>query len=313
MKFDTAFNLLKTFQTDSAYSSAAGIKINVDQSGSVYLLGSGNSYVSFGDTTIYIWNEGYFLAKFSNDLGLDWAKVLTETFMDGMYQRYILFDQSQNLLMLHMTGGGGGSLNELEVNKFNSAGIQLSNKIVPVRWSGYMDVDSLDNVWVSGYYSDFVGPSYFSIVKVTPLNIIDTVFFDPMIGHRIKGLAVKGPDDFYIIGNCMAGNYLGDYTCSPQESVFLAHYGPVATNIEPIAQIEEFQISPNPSCGIFTIDLKKTTEMKICVYDVLGNCVYTSILNNNNQEINLSDQSKGVYFIKGSTGEKRIVKKIIVN
>lgn len=73
-------------------------------------------------------------------------------------------------------------------------------------------------------------------------------------------------------------------------------------------------IFPNPSSGIFTINVKNTiVETKICVYDLLGNCVFNKVSNKSNkQEIDLTNQLKGIYFMEIISEEQRTVKKIIV-
>ena len=86
------------------------------------------------------------------------------------------------------------------------------------------------------------------------------------------------------------------------------------TNIPNPRNDIEIEIYPNPSSGIFTINLKnKTVESKICVYDVLGNCVLDKVsVKNSSQEIDLSGQPKGIYFMEIVSGGERAVKKIIL-
>ncbi len=74
------------------------------------------------------------------------------------------------------------------------------------------------------------------------------------------------------------------------------------------------QISPNPSSGIFTIHKSfKNINTKICVYDLLGNCVFEKTgIKNDDEKIDLSANAKGIYFVKMQTGEKMFNQKIIV-
>ncbi len=75
-----------------------------------------------------------------------------------------------------------------------------------------------------------------------------------------------------------------------------------------------FIIYPNPSSGIFTINFKnKTVETEICIHDVLGNCVLNKVsVKNSNQEIDLSSQPKGIYFLEIVSDNERAVKKIVL-
>ena len=76
----------------------------------------------------------------------------------------------------------------------------------------------------------------------------------------------------------------------------------------------EMIIYPNPSSGIFTVNLKnKTVETKICVHDVLGNCVLDKVaVKNTNQEIDLSSKPKGIYFLEIVSDGERAMKKIVL-
>jgi len=83
---------------------------------------------------------------------------------------------------------------------------------------------------------------------------------------------------------------------------------PVVTDIKEQNTETNVSIFPNPSTGIFAIE----TEMKeftISVYDAIGNIVYEV---KNEKTIDISSQAKGIYFIKISSGDKTISKKIVV-
>ncbi len=90
----------------------------------------------------------------------------------------------------------------------------------------------------------------------------------------------------------------------------------VSTNTtSPIAHLKpEISISPNPSTGIFTVhSYYKETNTKICIYDLLGNCVFDkSISKNTNEQIDLSSITKGIYFVKLQTPTGMETRKIII-
>ena len=66
-----------------------------------------------------------------------------------------------------------------------------------------------------------------------------------------------------------------------------------------IADKSNVTVYPNPSHGIFNFDLTNTkVNCQIRVYNILGEEVYTSTINSGKAAINLSNQSKGVYFYK---------------
>ena len=79
----------------------------------------------------------------------------------------------------------------------------------------------------------------------------------------------------------------------------------------------EFNVYPNPSNGVFTIELNniKVDDYRILVTNVLGQEVYVSTKEVSifiSEKIDLSDLSKGVYMLEVSNSESTITEKIIV-
>jgi len=73
------------------------------------------------------------------------------------------------------------------------------------------------------------------------------------------------------------------------------------TGINEITNNNNFTIYPNPSSGSFTIQTNNASifqNSEIKVYDLPGRLIYSKKLNNNKTEIDLSNQSKGIYFVK---------------
>jgi hypothetical protein len=78
--------------------------------------------------------------------------------------------------------------------------------------------------------------------------------------------------------------------------------------------VESLLIYPNPSTALFNIQLKGKNISKLCVYDLLGNCIYTKPVNNTEeQQIDLSDIARGIYFMKIFSDKGSITQKIILN
>jgi len=76
----------------------------------------------------------------------------------------------------------------------------------------------------------------------------------------------------------------------------------------------DFTIYPNPSSGIFIVDLRNyQAGAKVTIHDVLGNCLLErNCRGKTSQEINLSCQPKGIYFIEIVSDRERAVKKIVL-
>jgi hypothetical protein len=74
-------------------------------------------------------------------------------------------------------------------------------------------------------------------------------------------------------------------------------------------------IFPNPSNGIFTIRTQTANneEQYVEVYNMLGAKIHSSFKSKlSAYTIDLSNQSKGVYFVKVYQGEKCTTRKIVV-
>ena len=62
----------------------------------------------------------------------------------------------------------------------------------------------------------------------------------------------------------------------------------------------EIKIIPNPSNGIFSIESNsnENSAFQIKLYDILGNLVSNLSMTENLLNINLTNQSKGVYYVE---------------
>jgi hypothetical protein len=76
----------------------------------------------------------------------------------------------------------------------------------------------------------------------------------------------------------------------------------------------KLQVFPNPTSGKFTVQLNQAAkDGKIRVYNILGNCVLTQQINSSfNQQLDLSGQAKGIYFVEVRSGETNETRKIII-
>ena len=77
--------------------------------------------------------------------------------------------------------------------------------------------------------------------------------------------------------------------------------------------LNEFKVYPNPSSDVFNIQRQNSNEMKISVYDVTGKLIFKddNILKEY-YSLNLSNVSKGLYFLKITEGNKHLTKRLMV-
>jgi len=73
----------------------------------------------------------------------------------------------------------------------------------------------------------------------------------------------------------------------------------------------QISVFPNPSSGIFTIQLQDKNS-KIEIFDLSGKTVYSQFANSSSVTANLSNFSSGIYYIKVSSNAHVITKKIVL-
>ena len=66
----------------------------------------------------------------------------------------------------------------------------------------------------------------------------------------------------------------------------------------------EFSIFPNPSNGVFTLNLTNTEKaVKLEILDITGRLIYVNQVTGNTSQIDISDKSSGTYFLRISNGD----------
>jgi hypothetical protein len=86
---------------------------------------------------------------------------------------------------------------------------------------------------------------------------------------------------------------------------------PTPSGINNIKQ-SQFNLYPNPTNGIFVIELDKNSKYEVTVIDILGKTVYTSLINDMNTTIDLSGLEKGVYNVELKDENAVYTEKLIV-
>ncbi len=75
---------------------------------------------------------------------------------------------------------------------------------------------------------------------------------------------------------------------------------------------ELIYVSPNPSQGIFTLNMNGNNTAKITVYDIIGNVIAEYSTVTGTLQVDLSAESKGIYFLQVITKENVLINKKII-
>ncbi len=137
-----------------------------------------------------------------------------------------------------------------------------------------------------------------------------TVFAQPLAEGRDFALAVCNINtawawEYNAIGQL--GNGANTNSQVPLQVVALC---PVLS-INEIAEQVSVSVFPNPSNGQFTLALSNEKGF-VEIYNSIGKLVYQSEIRNPKSEMDLSNQPKGMYFVRFYAGLKMQTEKIII-
>ncbi len=132
----------------------------------------------------------------------------------------------------------------------------------------------------------------------TPIaqNVIDTFYY-----WNSQNL-IEGKDVWLKVTGHSIDNTISNF------SIVKLIPGSVAVN--KIENLQPINIYPNPSTGQFTIE--GTNIQKIEILDVCGKIIYTSPKNQTKLSIDIRSQQKGIYFLKLTTENSIITKKLLL-
>lgn len=75
----------------------------------------------------------------------------------------------------------------------------------------------------------------------------------------------------------------------------------------------KFNIFPNPNNGIFTIETNTFENTSVSIFNITGQIIFKGKLSQAFTSINLSEYSKGIYFVKIKTSTETFTEKLVVN
>jgi hypothetical protein len=85
-----------------------------------------------------------------------------------------------------------------------------------------------------------------------------------------------------------------------------------ASSIAEETTLPQVNVFPNPSKGMFTVELDPTKVSEIKIINIVGECIYTQKITTYKTEIDLRNITKGIYFLQTVSGKAIATKKIVV-
>ena len=281
VKYDPDGNVIWATGTgEDSLDDGYGNSITLDRKGNIYVLwGFESNTINFGTTTLNNSdNEELFLVKYDPNGNILWAKGAS---------------------------GTGGDNSGMSIEADHSGFIYLTGSFSS--HSLTFGTTTLYHADASGYYSDL-----FLVKCDTGGNVLwaqsdggnDDDGSNCVTTDRNGNVYITG---FYRSSSISFGTTTLNQFYTGTDAMFAAKVNHHNAGIEEASDENMFHIFPNPSKGSFQVSVPGFDEFKIKIYTVSGACIYQSVINGQQSEINLSTYPKGIYFYRlqnESTGLK---------
>jgi hypothetical protein len=282
-KYDSLGNVIWANKAGgSSWDQASGVA--TDGNGNVFIAGSySNTPISFGSTTLTNSGEDdIFISKYNASGNLLWAKKV-----GGPYWERVLGVTTNTEGSLFVTGyfyspylsfGNNTLINsgngDIFVAKYDSSGNALWAK----------KIGGIYDDWGSGICTDVNGDILIAGLFKSPSLIFD---MDTLTNFSSNGNT---------------------------SDIFVAKLNGVVTDVPNTKNNLSFNVYPNPSYGKFYLIIDKIEKGIIEFFNILGDKIYETNIDSKTSkyEIDLSNQPKGIYFVKIISEQEIIIKKIII-
>jgi hypothetical protein len=345
IKYDTAGNELWARSSGGTLNDL-GNGVSIDRAGKVYVAGGyASASMTFGTTTLTNVSAGFpdiFTVKYDSAGTVLWAK--SEGGTDNDHAVTVANDTAGNVFVgghFHstsfpfasttLTNNGMGDIFLLKYDSAGNAmwGINQGGSDMDFGYS--VAVDQTGNSYFTGMFMSM--SVIFGSTTLTNASMDEDMFivkYDPM-GNEIWALSAGGMNRDYI--NCVTVNSSGNLyavgsfgspaimigattftnadSSGTTSDIFVGKLDVVTGTIQNI-NAQNFSAYPNPSSGKFILT-GINSPANIIVCNTLGEKIYSEINNNSQNEIDLSNQPNGIYFVTIETEKESITRKIIIS
>lgn len=340
VKYNSLGQCLWVRQTiGSAYGN--GGDLTIDNKENIYITDNYILPITFqsdsNSVTLTTQGGSIYMAKYNGDGRFEWAKQIGDssncqsrgiacdasgnTYVSGWYGHKIYFE---NTLITCITENGF-------LTKYNADGIlQWVRQPLNQTGKGFgVSVSKVNDIYLTGNFEN--AGIYSNIIKYDSLGNEKWLqgYTTINAGHVISyGISINVRGNIYITGEFEGAIQFGNSTLNkafngPDMDAFLVKSFDEDVQANSFDHAETYStltVYPNPTGDILYINYNNTDalqKIEINVKNVLGQIVYfTSSSLNTGQytlAINLNQENRGIYFIEVIAGNKRSVKKIILN
>ena len=161
--------------------------------------------------------------------------------------------------------------------------------IMPVSGGGSMNVHAY-NIGLENPIHTYYGQGHTADVSPTT-NMDSTIALVSNFVYARLGCTPSGNP----------ANYINDQTCVP------------GLGVNELVLNDDISVYPNPADGQFTVESSEFRVQSLEIYNVFGEKVYSTTMNEERLIINFSAQPSGMYFMKCTSDENKIfVTKILI-
>ncbi len=275
----------KLLGTRATGNASLGQSVSISADGSTIIVGGNGDSNGVGAAWVFTRSAGI------------WTQQGNKLVGTGAIGNYIYQGTSVSISAdgnTAISGGTGDNTNKGAVWVFTrSAGIwkQEGNKLIDQKSTGVEYLGYSLSISADGNTAIIGGWMYTRIAGTWTQQ--GTILIN---SGTFQSVFISADGNTAIVGNDLDSNLMGAAWVFTQDST---------TGIENISNQNSLTLYPNPSNGLFTIEMKSenlTVNSSVEVYNVLGEKVYSKTFSqtqgNNNTQINLSNNPSGIYLYR---------------
>ena len=317
--------------------------ISIDNNSDVIIAGHINTSANFGvtDTTVFTYGSADpFVAKYSPDGNFLWVNSFGG--MDGDRGISVIPDIDNNIF-LHGHFYGTASfdaitlqstgVNDYFICKLNPNGdVVWANKIETTIdpyddfWNHTLESDEQGNVYITGWFRDSLVYNDLTVQSNGSYDIfvmkIDndgdliwclTAGNDHSYGDYSRSITRDNNGNLFITGRFYDTLCFGDscVTSNGSADIFIAKISETPLNIEFVKETMQIDIFPNPASSFLNIISDDNEIQEVEIIDNNGKCI-SGYKDSDMSHIDVSDLSKGMYFVRVIYRNITITRKIII-